>query len=119
VQAYEWAEKHANHTFCFALDKRTWNFGPWFSDAEFLYCRVQGERLTHLVMVDGTYVAWQGRELVKASGPSAFLEWRQQDNLLHAEPSSFCVSPLFQELTGGASRPAEPSNMTSNFAEKP
>lgn len=119
VQAYELVEEDANHGFCFALDKRPWNFGPWFSDAELLYCRVAAGKLVHLVVVGGTYVAWQGRELIKAQGPSTFFEWRKQDGLLHAEPEPFSVAPLFYELTGGAIPSAQSLNISSTYAEKP
>jgi hypothetical protein len=119
VQAYELEEEHANHGFCFALDKRPWSFGPWFSDAEFLYCRIVAEKLAHLVVVGGTYVAWQGRELLRAPGPSSFFEWRKQDQLLHAEPAQFSMSSLFYELTGSAIVPMESSTSSSTYAEKP
>jgi hypothetical protein len=118
VQVYELVQQDANHGFCFALDKRPWNFGPWFSDAEFLYCRIQEEKLVHLIVIGGTYVAWQGQQLLKAAGPSAFFEWRKQDAVLNAEPNRFSVSPLFQELTGGATLSAETSTNSSTYAEK-
>jgi hypothetical protein len=118
VQVYELADADTNQGFCFALDKRPWNFGPWFSDAEFLYCRIEAEKLLHLIMVGGTYVAWQGQELIKAPGPSAFFEWRKQDAVLHAEPNQFSGSPLFQKLTGGAVLRTESSNPPSTYAEK-
>jgi hypothetical protein len=118
VQVYELVDADANHGFCFALDKRPWNFGPWFSDAEFLYCRIEGEKLVHLIVVGGTYVAWQGQPLLKAPGPSAFFEWRKSDSVLNAEPDQFTVSPRFHELTGGALPPTETTNTTSSsYAE--
>ena len=117
VQVYELVDGDTNHGFCFALDKRPWNFGPWFSDAEFVYCRIESEKLVHLILVGGTYVAWQGQELLKAPGPSAFFEWRKQDAVLHAEPDQFSISPLFQKLTGGA-LPTESSTPSSTYAEK-
>ena len=119
VQAYELVEERANHGFCFALDKRPWSFGPWFSDAEFLYCRIVAEKLAHLVVVGGTYVAWQGRELLRAPGPSSFFEWRKQDQLLHAAPAPFSMSNLFYQLTGSAIVPMESSTISSTYAEKP
>jgi hypothetical protein len=119
VQVYELVEQDANHGFCFALDKRPWNFGPWFCDGEFLYCRIEQEKLVHLIIVGGTYVAWQGQPLLKAPGPSAFFEWRKGNTVVHAEPDRFSVSPLFQELTGGAKLSAEALNTTSStLAEK-
>jgi hypothetical protein len=68
-------------------------------------------------MVGGTYVAWQGQELLKAPGPTAFFEWRKQGAVLHAEPDQFSISQLFQKLTGGA-LPAERSDPSSTYAEK-
>ena len=118
VQVYEMTEGEANHGFFFALDKRPWNCGPWFSDAEFLYCRITSEKLAHLVVVGGTYVGWQGQELLKAPGPSAFFEWRKQDQLLHAEPDQFSTTPLFYELTDSV-KPSDKSNISSSYAEKP
>lgn len=119
AQVYEWVEESANHGFCFALDKRPWSFGPWFSDAEFLYCRIEAERLTHLFVVGGTYVAWKNQELLKARGPSDFFEWRKHDDLVHSEPEEFSLSPLFYELTGRANLQPEKSNVSSTYAEKP
>ncbi|PYX29072.1 MAG: hypothetical protein DMG80_15260 [Acidobacteria bacterium] len=118
VQVYELVDADTNHGFCFALDKRPWNFGPWFSDAEFLYCRIEAEKLVHLIVVGGTYVAWQSQELIKAPGPSAFFEWRKQDAVFNSDPAEFSVSPLFQKLTGGPILRADSSSPSSSYAEK-
>ena len=61
----------------------------------------------HLVVIGGTQVAWQGQPLLKTEAPSAFFEWRGQFVLLHAVPNEFSVTPMFEELTGGASTYAE------------
>jgi hypothetical protein len=116
VQVYELAAPDANHGFCFALDKRPWNFGPWFSDAEFLYCRIEADKLVHLVVIGGTHVSWQSQPLLKAPGPSAFFEWRKRGAVLNSEPGSFALSPLFHDLTGSTNRSGEPWNAT--YAEK-
>jgi hypothetical protein len=119
VHTYRWVEGDSRHEFCFALDKRPWDCGPWFSDAEFFYQRIEGESLAHLVVVGGTYLAWQGREVLRAAAPSEFFEWRKADGLLHSEPNRFSVSPLFYEFTGGAILPADSSLISSTYAEKP
>jgi len=119
VQVYELTDRYQNQGFCFALDKRPWSFGPWSSDAEVLYCRIEGEHLVHLVVIGGTSVAWQGRPLLKAPGPSAYFEWRKQDAVMNAEPLLFAVSPLFAELTGTADLPSGTQNISSStYAEK-
>jgi hypothetical protein len=82
-----------------------------------------------LVVIGGTYVAWQGQPLLKAEKPSAFFEWRKQDAVTNAAPSEFSVTALFKELTdkeltgeelpGGSPRSSLGSNhISSPFAEK-
>ena len=72
------------------------------SDARVLYCHIEKEKLAHLVVIGGTYVAWQEQPLLKAAGPSAFFEWRRQDAVMNAVPGEFSVTALFEELTGGS-----------------
>ncbi len=109
VQVYEldYHQNNESHGFFFSPGKQVWSFGPWSSDAQALYCRIKNEKLVHLVVIGGTQVAWQGKPLLKTEGPSAFFEWRGQDALLHAVPNEFSVTPMFEELTGGASTYAE------------
>jgi hypothetical protein len=102
VQVYELDYPDESHGFFFALGDEAWSFGPWSSDARVLYCRIEKEKLAHLVVIDGTYVAWQGQPLLKAAGPSDFFEWRKQDAVMNAGPGEFSVTALFEELTGGS-----------------
>jgi hypothetical protein len=108
VQVYELDSRYhyhdydhdESHGFFFALGDEAWSFGPWSSDARVLYCRMEKEKLVHLVVIGGTNVAWQGQPLLKTAGPFNFFEWRRQDAVLKAEPGEFAVTPLFGELTG-------------------
>ena len=102
VQVYELDYHDESHGFFFALGDGAWSFGPWSSDARVLYCRIDKEKLAHLVVIGGTHVAWQGQPLLKAAGPSAFFEWRRQDAVINAAPSEFSVTSLFEEMTGGS-----------------
>ena len=117
VHVYELQDQNESHGFFFALDKQAWCFGPWSSDAEVLYCRIKEEKIVQLITVGGSSVAWQGKQLLRATTPSAYFEWRKQDGLMNAEPEPFSLSPLFQELTGTRS-PTATSNTTSSYAEK-
>jgi hypothetical protein len=83
------------------------------------YCRIEKEKLAHLIVIGGTYVAWQGQPLLKAAGPSAFFEWRKQDAMMNAAPGEFSVTPLFEELTGDSrSSVADLNRDSSSYAEK-
>ena len=102
VQVYELDYHDESHEFFFALGDEAWSFGPWSSDAQVLYCRIEKENLAHLIVIGGTFVAWQGQPLLKAAGPSKFFEWRKQDALMNATPGEFSATALFEQLTGGS-----------------
>ena len=119
VQVYELDYHEESHGFFFALGDEAWSFGPWSSDARVLYCRIEKEKLAHLIAIGGTYVAWQGQPLLKMAGPSAFFEWREQDAVMNATPGDFSVTPLFEELTGDSrSSAANLNRNSSSYAEK-
>ncbi len=120
VQVYELDYHDESHGFFFALGDDAWSFGPWSSDARVLYCRIEKENLAHLIVIGGTFVAWQGQPLLKAAGPSNFFEWRKQDALMNAMPDAFSVTPLFKELTGGSpSSSAGVDHSSSNQGSSP
>jgi len=132
VQVYEvdYHYRDESHAFFFALDSasadKEWNFGPWSSDASLLYCRIEREKLVHLIAIGGTEVAWQGQPLLRMPGNSTeqptgrpeegtgFFEWRKHDALMAASGDEFTVTPLFEQLTGGAAVSASASNSTSS-----
>jgi hypothetical protein len=119
VQVYELDYHDESHGFFFALGDEAWSFGPWSSDARVLYCRIEKEQLSHLVVIGGTYVAWQGQPLLKAARRSDFFEWRKQDALINATPGEFSATALFEQLTGGlASSSAGVNSRSSPYAEK-
>jgi hypothetical protein len=100
VQVYELAYHDASHGFFFARGNGAWSFGPWSSDAQVLYCRIEKEKLEHLVVIGGTQVLWQGEPLLSSARPSEIFEWRRRDSVLNAMPSEFSRTPLFDSLTG-------------------
>jgi len=119
VQVYELDYHDESHGFFFALGDDAWSFGPWSSDSRVFYCRIEKDKLSHLVVIGGTYVAWQGQPLLKAAGPSAFFEWRKEDGMMNAAPGEFSVTPLFEELTGDSrSSAADLNRNSSSYAEK-
>jgi heparinase II/III-like protein len=117
VQVYELDYHDESQGFFFALGEQAWSFGPWSSDARVLYCRVEKEKLTHLVAIGGTRVAWQGQPLLQSAGPSAFFEWSKQDAVMNAAPGEFSVTSLFEQLTG-EERAGGPRPSSSTYAEK-
>ena len=141
VQVYELNYDDVSYGFFFAvnfrlnsaLNKDPWSFGPWSSDALVLYCHIEKEKLTHLVAIGATSVAWQGQPLLsmdlKAEGSSEFFEWRRGKGMsagtaggtTNSGRGNFSVTPLFEQLTGEAvteqSCDGSPSS-SSTYAEK-
>ncbi len=117
VQVYELEYHDESQGFFFALGEAAWNFGPWSSDAQVLYCRIEEEKLTHLVVIGGTHVAWQGKPLMTADASFTFFEWRKQDAITNAGLSRVSLTPLFEQLTGG-SAPFDVSPISTTYAEK-
>ncbi len=111
VQVYELDYHRASEGFFFSLGDDAWSFGPWSSDARVLYCRVEDEKLTHLVLLGATRVDWQGQQILLAPKRGTF-EWRKQDALINA--GEFSITPYFEELTGSSRSSASPSS----YAEK-
>jgi len=118
AQVYELHLGGESHGFFFANDEQLWNFGPWSSDAVLLYCRIEKEMLTQLILIGGSSVEWQGRPLLQAGGPSKYFEWRKFDATLHAEPEPFATTALFDQLTSCPLSTASNVNRTSSYAEK-
>lgn len=61
--------------YIFFADNGTWRCGPWSSDAAILYCAADEGHLTHLVMVSGSFVKWQNRELIAHRASVERFEW--------------------------------------------
>ena len=73
VQVYELHRDGETQAFFFALGQAGWSFGPWSSDSRLLYCRIQDEKLAHLIVIGGTHVAWKGQNLLVAKVPCRIL----------------------------------------------
>jgi hypothetical protein len=117
VQTYELDYHGRSHGFFFATGDETWSSGPWTSDARVLYCCAEKEKLTHLVVIGGTHVAWQGQTLLDALATADFFEWSRRDAAMNVSSSEVSVTPLFEQLTGGMST-TDVSNISSPYAEK-
>jgi hypothetical protein len=117
VQAYELAHGDESHGFFFGSSNKKWSFGPWSSDAHLLYCHIDNENLDHLVLIGGTEVNWQGKNLMRANQPSEYFEWRGKNSVLNA--GGYELSALFTTLTGGVYSPRDGSNRVSkSYVEK-
>ena len=118
MQVYELRDDSDHHTFFFARDKQPWSSGPWSSDAEVFYCRIENEKLAHLIVIGGSSATWRGEPLLNADGPFQFFEWRRRDGVINSETESVSTTPAFEELTASLNCSSTISHPTSTYAEK-
>jgi hypothetical protein len=59
--------------------KIVWNFGPWTSNARFLYFRTKDRRVDHLVFCDGSSAQLGGASLVSHGATLQWLEWTYRE----------------------------------------
>ena len=60
-------------------EKTVWDFGPWKSDAKFLYCGVKHGRVDHIVFCEGSFAQLQGEPLISHSATLQWLEWTNRN----------------------------------------
>jgi hypothetical protein len=75
VRGYRYQTSRATEFLFLSQVNRCWECGPWSSDAALLYCKLEGRRLAHAIMVSGSFAEWRGNRFVSLSSPRASFEW--------------------------------------------
>jgi hypothetical protein len=74
--AYRYEQGNITHWMIFRrMDPAVWNFGPWTSDARFLYFRVKDRRVDRVVFCEGLSAHLNGATLISHDGTLQWLEW--------------------------------------------
>jgi hypothetical protein len=79
VQAYRYDGLGQSHLMIFAGEKQNWSFGPWTSDARFLYCRLEDNYVTHFILCDGSFVKLKEQSVFAHRDRVERLEWTKRD----------------------------------------
>jgi hypothetical protein len=78
--AYRYEHGRATHGMIFRqAQKAVWNFGPWTSDATFLYFRVKDRRVDHVVFCEGSFAQLRGEPLISHDATLQWLEWTHRE----------------------------------------
>jgi Heparinase II/III-like protein/Heparinase II/III N-terminus len=56
-----------------------WTFGPWTSDARFLYFSVKDRRVDHVVFCEGSFAQLQDKSLIAHDAILQWLEWTKRE----------------------------------------
>jgi len=103
--AYWYEDGHATHCMIFRQAQKTvWNFGPWASDARFLYFCVKDRRVNHVLFCEGSFAQLPGESLISQDATLQWLEWTNragQQQLFSSDESaarSFSATALGSEI---------------------
>jgi hypothetical protein len=78
--AYRYAHGPATHTMIFRESQEaTWRFGPWTSNARFLYFCITDRRVDQIVFCDGTFLQLGDKSVISRDANLQWLEWNRPD----------------------------------------
>jgi len=75
VRAFVYDNVVCSEVFLFADGAGVWEWNGWQTDTRFVYFRVKGGRLVHLIGVDGSSIKWQDREVIRHECKVGHFEW--------------------------------------------
>jgi Heparinase II/III-like protein/Heparinase II/III N-terminus len=81
ITVYEYRENRRTHFLIFRdSEVKSWNFGDWESDADFLYYCAEAQRISHLVVCQATLIKHRGEAFVSSSRPIERFEYWDHDS---------------------------------------
>jgi hypothetical protein len=96
--AYRYEDGGARHWMIFHQRHRgEWSFGPWTSNAKFLYFCVKDERVDHLVFCEGSFAQLRGESLISYDATLLRLEWTNRNGQHRLICSDDAAAPSFSE----------------------
>jgi hypothetical protein len=75
VCGYQYEEAGSAHSMIFSTRADSWAFGPWASDAEFLYCNSRDARIRNLILCNGSFAKLDGKPVFSHANKLERVEW--------------------------------------------
>jgi hypothetical protein len=75
VRGYRYQALQTAEFLFFATGDEPWTCGGWSSDAKLLYCKLEGSRFAHVIMVNGSFAEWRRQRFVSHPSESGAFEW--------------------------------------------
>ncbi len=95
---YQYQTGNSVHFMIFRTSQATkWNFGPWTSDARFLYFRVKDRRVGKLLFCDGSFAQFRGEFLISHDANLQWLEWMNREGSHRVASSDEAAAHSFSE----------------------
>jgi hypothetical protein len=74
VRVYRYATPHSHHDVFFAEKDTKWEWGPWTSDAQFLYFGTNVQGRNHWILCGGSFVDLAGKRVINFTRPIGHFE---------------------------------------------
>jgi hypothetical protein len=95
--SYRYDDDRASHRMVFGRsDSTNWTFGPWTSDAKFLYYNVRDRQVQHVVFCEGSFLQFQGESLLSHDGALQWLDWAKGPEAPTVSCSNESVASSFE-----------------------
>ncbi len=75
VRGYRYQTLHSAEFLFLAQGSTPWTCGLWASNASLLYCKLEGSRFVHVIMVSGNFAEWRGKRFVSHEAAMESFEW--------------------------------------------
>jgi Heparinase II/III-like protein/Heparinase II/III N-terminus len=76
---YKYEDFGLSHCMIFGRTPATWTFGPWESDAVFLYASIANQNITYLVCCEATFLHLHGEPVFSGNAKLQYLEWDNRE----------------------------------------
>jgi hypothetical protein len=95
---YRYESGESTHLMVYRTSQAAkWNFGPWASDARFLYFRVKNRRVEKLLFCDGSFAQLRGGSLISHEANLQWLEWTSREGSHRVDCSDGAAARAFSE----------------------
>jgi hypothetical protein len=75
VRGYRYRTQQTMEFLFLAQANAPWTCGLWASDAELLYCKLERDQFTHVIMVSGSFGEWRSQRFVSHPAHTEIFEW--------------------------------------------
>jgi Heparinase II/III-like protein/Heparinase II/III N-terminus len=75
AHAYRYDGLGKSHLMIIAEKESIWTFGPWTSDANFIYCGLEDGRIVHFILCGGSFAKLNGEPAFTYHEKAERLEW--------------------------------------------
>lgn len=75
VRGYRYQTPQVTEFLFIGARNSAWTCGPWSSNSELLYCKLENGRFRHVIMVAGSFAEWRGKRFVSRPPQTETFEW--------------------------------------------